>query len=88
MTTRSRGRTSDSRRPSAAKGLKAVDQYLLALDDTVDVDAQRFAALECAFIQHAKHFADRRGISFSAWRDVGVPVGVLTRAGIHGAAHR
>jgi hypothetical protein len=54
---------------------------LIALDAT-DVDPRSLAVLERAFVQDAKHFSDRRGVSYAAWRDVGVPVDVLERAGI------
>jgi uncharacterized protein YicC (UPF0701 family) len=40
------------------------------------------AALENEFVGVAKSYADRKGISYSAWRDVGVPAAVLKRAGI------
>ena len=35
---------------------------------------------------NAKWFSDRRGVSFAAWRDVGVSVDVLERAGIYEVA--
>jgi hypothetical protein len=38
--------------------------------------------LEQAFVQVAKRFAQRRGISYAAWRDAGVPADVLKRTGI------
>jgi hypothetical protein len=38
--------------------------------------------LEQAFVQVAKRFAERRGISYAAWRDAGVPADVLKRTGI------
>jgi hypothetical protein len=86
MSSRPRGRTSESRGPTVTKGVEAVDEYLVALDDAPSLDARSIAALECGFVRHAKHFADCRGISFAAWLDVGVPLDVLERAGIHQAA--
>jgi hypothetical protein len=39
-------------------------------------------ALEEAFVKTARTYADRKGISYSAWRELGVPAEVLARAGI------
>lgn len=39
-------------------------------------------ALEEEFITVAKTYGDRRGISYSTWREMGVSPTVLTRAGI------
>jgi len=41
-----------------------------------------FDALECEFVYVAKKFAGMRGISYDAWRDVGVSEAVLQRADI------
>ena len=38
--------------------------------------------LEDAFVQAAKPYSDRKGISYAAWRELGVPAPVLKRAGI------
>ncbi len=48
-----------------------------AMSDTVDI-----TELENAFVEVAKSYAERKGISYASWRDVGVPAGTLTRAGI------
>ena len=40
------------------------------------------AALEKAFVSVAKSFADRQGISYASWREVGVEASVLKKAGI------
>ena len=39
-------------------------------------------AVEDAFVQVAKSYGERQGISYNAWREVGVPAPVLKRAGI------
>jgi hypothetical protein len=39
-------------------------------------------AVEEAFVQVAKSYGERQGISYNAWREVGVPAPVLKRAGI------
>jgi hypothetical protein len=40
------------------------------------------ASLEKEFIGAAKQYGERKHISYSAWRAVGVPAGVLQKAGI------
>jgi hypothetical protein len=44
--------------------------------------AEDFAALETAFVEHARSYSERKGISYSAWRESGVAADVLRRAGI------
>lgn len=44
-----------------------------------DVD---LSAYEEAFVVNAKSYGERRGISYQAWRQLGVPPSVLTKAGI------
>ena len=50
---------------------------LESMSDTVDI-----TDLENAFVGVAKSYGERKGISYASWRDVGVPAGTLTRAGI------
>lgn len=38
--------------------------------------------LEKAFVEMAKSYSERKGISYAAWRQVGVPASVLKEAGI------
>ena len=38
--------------------------------------------LEGDFVEVAKSYAERKGISYASWRDVGVPAATLTKAGI------
>jgi hypothetical protein len=38
--------------------------------------------LEEAFVAAAKGYSSRKGISYAAWREIGVPADVLERAGI------
>jgi hypothetical protein len=40
------------------------------------------AELEDQFVQVAASYGERKGISYSAWREFGIPTSVLTRAGI------
>jgi hypothetical protein len=50
---------------------------LEASESTVDI-----AALEKEFISAAATYSERKGISYSAWRELGVPSNVLDKAGI------
>ena len=40
------------------------------------------SALEKSFVQHGKAYAERKGISYAAFREFGVPSDVLKKAGI------
>ena len=40
------------------------------------------SALENAFVEVAKAYSERKGISYASWRDVGVTPATLKRAGI------
>jgi hypothetical protein len=50
---------------------------LEASQSSVDLDA-----LEKEFVSAAATYSERKGISYSAWRELGVPTSVLERAGI------
>ncbi len=50
---------------------------LTSLSDTSDIDS-----LEKEFTKVAKAYADRKGISYAAWRGAGVPAATLKKAGI------
>jgi hypothetical protein len=63
-------------------GARSVDRYLRALDGSISVHGVLFAALERDFVEDAKRFSELRGISYEAWRDVGVSDEVLRRARI------
>lgn len=56
---------------------------LTTVNATVDL-----SALETSFISVAKGFADRQGISYTTWREVGVEASVLKQAGISLAANK
>jgi hypothetical protein len=58
---------------------RVVDRYLRAID-TGDHVASK--TLEDVFVSVASGFSERRGISYDAWRDVGVTAAVLARAGV------
>jgi hypothetical protein len=50
---------------------------LAEIDDPTDI-----AGLEAGFVDHAAAYSQRKGISYGAWRESGVPAAVLKRAGI------
>ena len=50
---------------------------LAASEETVDLDA-----LESEFVAAAKGYGERKGISYDAWRELGVPATTLKTAGI------
>jgi uncharacterized protein YicC (UPF0701 family) len=54
---------------------------LEALNTKVDL-----SALETAFVKTAGQYAQRKGISYAAWRELGVPADVLKKAGISRAS--
>jgi len=45
-------------------------------------DAEDMAELEAGFVEHAAAYSERKGISYTAWREYGVPAKVLRSAGI------
>ena len=51
-----------------------------ALDDLGS--AADLEALEPGFVEHAASYSDRKGITWTAWREAGVPAATLRRAGI------
>jgi hypothetical protein len=54
-----------------------LEAELASMGDTVDI-----AAFEKAFVKVAKSYSQRQGISYAAWRKVGVPPAVLKAAGL------
>ena len=58
------------------KRLEAEEQ-LAGLRDEPDLEA-----LESAFVEAAAEYSERKGISYTAWREAGVPAAVLRRTGI------
>lgn len=54
-----------------------LEAELSAKSDAIDMDA-----LEAEFVTVAKSYSDSKAISYSSWRQVGVPASALKRAGI------
>lgn len=44
--------------------------------------------LASSFVTHARSYSDRKGISYTAWRQFGVPADVLRKAGIQETRRR
>lgn len=53
------------------------EERLAKMEDRPDVDA-----LEKAFVEAAGEYSERKGISYTAWREAGVPAAVLKQAGV------
>jgi hypothetical protein len=71
---------------SSATGLRRLElaqeridlsRELSAGEGTVDL-----GSLEKDFVKAAKSYSERKGISYAAWREVGVPAATLKQAGI------
>ena len=65
--------------------LKRVQLIQERLDLTEERDAKSphdLPDLEAAFVKVAKDYGDAKGLTWAAWREVGVPAGVLVEAGI------
>lgn len=58
-----------------------LQEELAAADNKVDLDA-----LEKEFIAAARSYSDRKGITYAAWRELGVSAATLKRSGISRSA--
>jgi hypothetical protein len=54
-----------------------IETALAKTDEAPDLDA-----LEARFVESARSYSDRRGITYTAWREFGVPAATLKAAGI------
>jgi hypothetical protein len=54
-----------------------LEEQLVAMQDELDLDA-----LEQGFVDAAAEYSERKGISYTAWREAGVPAAALKQAGI------
>lgn len=64
------------------KRLDLIQQRLDAEQQAKSVGSVDLVSLEDMFVEHAAGYSDRKGIAYSAWRELGVPARVLSRAGI------
>jgi len=74
---------------SATKRLALVQQRIdleTELDRLENADSVDMGDLEANFAKHAASYGGKRGISYGAWREVGVPSPVLRAAGIRRSA--
>lgn len=65
------------------KKLDLVQERLDALDHMKEIESREdLDELEKAFIDVAKSYSERKGISYTAWRELGVPAATLKEAGV------
>ena len=96
---RGRKRTADSIRKqlerieadlSTADPLKRLQLIQERLDLTAELESTQakvdLTALEAEFVGAAKDYSTRKGISYAAWRELGVEPAVLKRAGVSRAS--
>ena len=60
---------------------KTLVQRLSAVEEGVDMQE-----LESSFVKAAAEYGKRKGITYSTWREIGVPADVLRRAGVRRGA--
>ena len=71
------GSASPTKRLDLVQELIDLGSELTAMEDKPDM-----TALEVEFKAHAKGYSDRKGISYAAWRELGVDAALLKDAGI------
>jgi predicted site-specific integrase-resolvase len=49
---------------------------------SASTNGESLAGLEKSFVKVVRAYSDSKGISYSTWREVGVPADVLSRAGV------
>ena len=54
----------------------------LAMELAEMTTAQQIGPLEKAFVKVARSYGERNGITYTAWREIGVDPAVLKKAGI------
>jgi len=76
----------EARIAAEADPLKALEMRQERIDAVAALARAEASAglseLEAAFAEHARSYSERKGISYTAWREAGVPAEVLRRAGI------
>jgi hypothetical protein len=64
-----------------------IQERLNLTDELASMDAgDNLEELEAGFVQHAAEYSERKGLSYTAWREVGVPAATLKAAGISRSA--
>ncbi|MGI9119984.1 MAG: hypothetical protein ACR2G7_07685 [Acidimicrobiales bacterium] len=70
-------------RGNQMKRLSLVQERLDLLNERENLEQDvDLSSYEETFVANAKSYGDRKGISYEAWRQLGVPPAVLKRAGI------
>ena len=54
-----------------------IEKALSEIQNAIDMDT-----LETGFVENARSYSERKGVSYTAWREFGVPAKVLRSAGI------
>ena len=68
---------------NALRAVELRQQIIEAGEALAEADtAASVDELETGFIEHAASYSDRKGISYAAWRQSGVPAHVLKKAGV------
>jgi hypothetical protein len=67
--------------PDPPKRVELV-QKRLDLERQLAQPTEDHEALEAGFVEHAASYGERKGITYAAWREVGVPASALKAAGI------
>ncbi len=66
--------------------LKTVDLIQTRLDIELALsrveDVESIERLEAKFVKYAASYSERKGVSYTAWRQFGVPAAVLRNAGV------
>jgi hypothetical protein len=69
--------------PDPAKRVDLIQKRLDLEERLVDLQEEPdLEALESGFVDAAAEYSERRGISYTAWREAGVPAAVLKQAGV------
>ncbi len=68
--------TDPAKRVALIQKRRDVEERLISIEDAPDLDAR-----EDAFVEAAADYSARKGISYAAWREAGVPAATLKRAG-------
>lgn len=68
---------------NAAKRVELIQKRIDLENDLQEVeDAPDMSELEAAFVESVGGYSERKGITYSAWREAGVPAAVLKKGGI------
>jgi hypothetical protein len=70
----------------SASGIKKLSLIQERMDLEAEKDGMQttvdLSGFEADFVKAAKGYSERKGISYTAWRELGVPAAVLKQAGI------